>query len=418
VQRPSRKRTSGTLPLPSVPSHGKGSKHVRQMPLRPGPDYILLLLTVLLVIFGLTMVWSASLPEIPFGNGQNLGAADVGPFPGVLGFFLRPGVLSWAERQLLWAGLGFVALVVALLFPLRILRKLTPLILIISYALLLFVLLPHVGTEVNGSRSWLRFGGLSFQPSEFAKLALLLYLAAFVANREDHISHFRKGFLPPLLVGGSTAFLVLLENDLGTAAILLGTTLVVLYLAGANYRHLTLVGTLAALGVALAIVFVPYRVKRLFAFLDPWSDPQDRGYHLIQSLYAIAHGHLTGVGLGYGTQKAYYLPYAHNDFIFAVVLEELGAIGGALLLFLLAFLVLRIAFLGSRVDDPFARILAYGIAASLSIQTMFNLGGVTGLLPITGVTLPFISYGGSSLVLSLGEIGLALAVSRLRQIAR
>ncbi|RKQ88468.1 putative lipid II flippase FtsW [Brockia lithotrophica] len=378
----------------------------------PGPDYVLLLLTVLLVIFGLTMVWSASLPEVQLPASSRSSATT-----SAFHFLLQPGALNWAERQLLWAGLGSVVLVVAMHTPLRLLRKLIPLALAAAYAFLVLVLIPHVGTEVNGSRSWLRFGGLSFQPSEFAKLALLMYLAAFVANRGDRIAQFRRGFLPPLLVGGSLAFLVLLENDLGTAAILLGTTLVVLYLSGADLRHLLFVGVVSAAGVALAVFFVPYRMNRFFAFLDPWSDPQGRGYHLIQSLYAIAHGRLVGVGLGYGTQKAYYLPYAHNDFIFAVVLEELGAIGGALLLFLLASLVLRIAFLAARTDDPFARTLAYGIATSLSIQTMFNLGGVTGLLPITGVTLPFISYGGTSLVLSLGEVGIALAISRLRRVS-
>ncbi|MBT9252515.1 MAG: putative lipid II flippase FtsW [Brockia lithotrophica] len=385
----------------------------KQAAVSSGPDYVLLLLTVLLVIFGLTMVWSASLPEI------RISVPPQSPAPAsAFRFLLQPGTLSWVERQLLWAGLGSVVLVAAMHFPLRLLRKLTPLALASAYVFLVLVLVPHVGTEVNGSRSWLRFGGLSFQPSEFAKLALLLYLAAFVANRGERIARFREGFLPPLFVGGSLAFLVLLENDLGTAAILLGTTLVVLYLSGADLRHLLLVGVVAAAGIALAILLVPYRMNRLFAFLDPWSDPQGRGYHLIQSLYAIAHGRLGGVGLGYGTQKAYYLPYAHNDFIFAVVIEELGAIGGALLLFLLASLVLRIAFLAARTDDPFARTLAYGIAASLSIQTMFNLGGVTGLLPITGVTLPFISYGGTSLVLSLGEVGIALAISRLRRVSR
>jgi len=368
---------------------------------------------VLLVIFGLTMVWSASLPEVRLPAPSQSSEAT-----SAFRFLLQPGALSWAERQLLWAGLGSIVLVVAMHTPLRFLRKLTPLALVAAYALLILVLIPHVGTEINGSRSWLRFGGLSFQPSEFAKLALIMYLAAFVANRGDRIAQSRGGFLPPLLVGGGLSFLVLLENDLGTAAILLGTTLVVLYLSGADLRNLLAVGVVFVAKIALAVFFVPYRMDRFLAFLDPWSDPQGRGYHLIQSLYAIAHGGLFGVGLGYGTQKAYYIPHAHNDFIFAVVLEELGAIGGSLLLFLLASLVLRIAFLAARTDDPFARTLAYGIAASLSIQTMFNLGGVTGLLPITGVTLPFISYGGTSLVLSLGKVGIALAISRLRRVSR
>jgi cell division protein FtsW len=278
--------------------------------------------------------------------------------------------------------------------------------------LLVLVLLPGFGVSINGSRRWLRVGPLSFQPAELAKLALVLYLAAFLARKRDELQEFWRGVFPPLAVGGTLAMLVLAQPDLGSCLTLLALTLGLLFLAGARTRWLGLLVIPALPLAALAVWMAPYRMRRVFAFLDPWQDPRGSGFQIIQSWLALGGGGLFGRGIGESKQKLFYLPEAHTDFIFAIVGEELGFIGAALVVGLFAALVWRGLRVGIRAADPFGAYLALGITVLIATQTLVNLGVVTGMLPTKGLPLPFLSFGGSALVMTMLATGVLLNISQ------
>lgn len=270
-------------------------------------------------------------------------------------------------------------------------------------------------SPVNGARRWIKLFGFSFQSSEFAKPILALFLAFFFAKRDaNEMLDLKFTFLPGAFVVGILLLLVMVEPDLGTSLVLAITFAVVYFAAGANWRHFAITSVIALAGLASALVLVPWRMKRIFAFLDPWNSEnvQGAGYQLVQSLMAVGSGGLTGVGFANGQQKIYYLPFAHSDFIFAVICEELGFVGALIIILLFGVVLWRGARTALAAPDRFGRLLAIGLMTNVIVQAFFNMSVVIGLLPTKGIPLPFISYGGSSLVITLLSMGLLLNISQ------
>jgi cell division protein FtsW len=361
------------------------------MPRRLTPDMWLFGAAVVLLSAGVVMVYSASA----------IVAADRFHDPY---FFLK--------KQLFWAVLGAGVLWIALRVDYRLLEKAVLPLLIIAGVLLVLVLVPPFGQAINGTRRWIRFGMVSFQPAELAKLALVLYLAAFLAKRRGDLAEFRTGAAPALAVAAALAGRVLVQPDLGNCMTLIVVTFGLLYLAGSPARHLAWVAAPALPLIALAIWMAPYRLRRITAFLDPWSDPRGSGFQIIQSWLALGNGGLVGQGIGGSQQKLFYLPEAHTDFIFAIVGEELGFVGAIAMVGLFAVVIWRGLRIGLRAADPFGAYLALGITVLLATQTLVNLGVVTGLLPTKGLPLPFISFGGSALLMTMLATGVLLNISQ------
>lgn len=291
-------------------------------------------------------------------------------------------------------------------------KKFAKVILIICFVLLILVLIPGIGNVRNGSRSWIGVGAFSVQPSEFMKLAMIAFLAKYLSENQKHITSLRKGLFPSLGLVFLAFGMIMLQPDLGTGTVMVGTCIVMIFVAGARISHFVGLGVLGLLGFVGLIISAPYRIQRITSFLDPWSDPQNSGFQIIQSLYAIGPGGLFGLGLGQSRQKFFYLPEPQTDFIFAILAEELGFIGGSFVLLLFALLLWRGIRIALGAPDLFGSFLAVGIIAMIAIQVMINIGVVTGLMPVTGITLPFLSYGGSSLTLMLVAIGVLLNISR------
>jgi len=355
-------------------------------------DPVLLALVLALLLGGFVILASASI-SISENTADN-------PF-----FYL--------QRQLLAAFIGAAAAGACLFIPMQVWRNLGPLMLLLGLALLVVVLVPGIGYEVNGARRWVRVGIMNLQVSEPARLCFLIYLAGYLVRRTKSLREEFMGFLRPMIVLTVACVLLLKEPDFGAAIVLLATALAMLFVAGARIRDF-IVFFSAAVGsmVALAITS-PYRMKRLTGFLDPWSDPYDSGFQLTQSLIAIGRGEWFGVGLGDSVQKLFYLPEAHTDFVFAVFAEEFGLIGSFVLIALFMALVWRVFRLAIRAHDAerlFEAYLAIGLGAWFGLQAFINVGVNMGLLPTKGLTLPLISYGRSSLIVTMVCIGLLLRI--------
>jgi cell division protein FtsW len=319
----------------------------------------------------------------------------------------------YVERQAIAAVIGIAACVVCLYVPMRVWRTLGPLMLLTGLALLLVVLIPGIGYEVNGSRRWIRFGIMNLQVSEPARLCLLIYLAGYVVRQEKALRESFSGFLRPMLVLSIGCALLLAEPDFGAAIVLLATALIILFVAGARLRDFIVFFSLALVSTLTLVLTTPYRMKRLTGFLDPWADPYDSGFQLTQSLIAIGRGEWFGVGLGEGVQKLFYLPEAHTDFVFAVYAEEFGLLGSLALIALFAALLWRVFKLARRAADSerfFEAYLAIGLGAWLGLQAFINIGVNMGLLPTKGLTLPLISYGRSSLIVAIVALGLIMRI--------
>lgn len=347
-----------------------------------------------LTVLGLVMVLSASSVQAY----QEYGSSFL--------FFLR---------QLVYAVAGGGALVLTARMRYGAWRRLCVPLLAASTALLLLVLLPGVGTVAGGSARWIQLGPVTVQPSEPAKLAVIAFAAALLARRWRYIGDLRQLCLPLAPVVGLVCGLILLQPDMGTAVIVIATVFVLLFVAGARLKHL-LVGGLGLSTLGLGLMYVEgYRWARLLSFLNPWADPQGSGYQTIQSLIALTSGGPFGMGLGASRQKWSYVPNAHTDFIFAIIVEELGLIGGLAVLVLFGLLLYGGIRIALRAPDAFGRLLAAGIIGWFGVQAVTNLGAVTGLLPITGVPLPFVSFGGSALIVSLAGVGVLVSVERGRR---
>jgi cell division protein FtsW len=359
---------------------------------RHRPDFVLFFVIFLLVGFGLTMVYSAS----------SIVAFREDGFPSSYFFW----------RQCLWALIGYTGLLAVMNFRTFPWQRFVIPGLLSSFLLLLAVYIPHAGPEVNGARRWIGIGSLSVQPSEYAILVIILYLSFFMTKNKDKMGDFKKGVLPPLIVAGVMFLLILKEPDLGTGLLLLGTTFCMLLAGGAPARYLFPMTAAAFPVIALLIASTPYRRARFTAFLHPFQDPSDTGYQLVQSLYAIGSGGWFGKGLGQSVEKFLYLPEPHTDFIFAVISEELGLVGAFFVVVLFILFIWRGIRVAQLVDDRFRSLIALGITSFIGVTAFVNIAGVTGLLPDTGVPLPFISYGGTSLMLKLFACGILLNISR------
>ncbi|MBD8003937.1 stage V sporulation protein E [Bacillus norwichensis] len=366
------------------------------MPLKKStPDFILILVTLTLLAIGLIMVYSASAVWADYKFNDS--------------FF-------FAKRQLLFAGLGFAAMFLMMNIDYWSWRKWAKPLLIVCFILLLVVLIPGIGMERNGSRSWIGVGAFSIQPSEFIKLALIAFLAKFLSEKQRYITTVKKGLGPSLALVFLAFGLIMMQPDLGTGTVMVGTCIVMLFIAGARILHFAVLGLIGLAGFVGLILSAPYRMARITSFLDPWKDPLNSGFQIIQSLYAIGPGGLFGLGLGESRQKFFYLPEPQTDFIFAILSEELGFIGGSLVILLFALLLWRGIKIALGAPDLYGSFLAVGIISMIAIQVMINIGVVTGLMPVTGITLPFLSYGGSSLTIMLMAVGVLLNISRYARV--
>ncbi len=321
-------------------------------------------------------------------------------------------IFYFFKKQLLWATIGLGVMFVLMNYDFWKLKKLVWLSLGGSFILLILVLVPGIGKTVNGAQRWINLGFTPFQPSEIIKLSMVLFVAYLTSIQRKYIQSFTKGLLPHLTVLGIACVLILAQPDLGTAMAMAGTVYIMLFAAGAKGKHLINLGLAGVSVILVAIIAEPYRLSRLFAFLDPFADPKGTGYHIIQSLYAIGSGGFFGLGLGKGIQKHNYLPEQHTDFIYAVINEELGFLGGSLVILLFVLFIWRGLRVAIANPDPFGSMLAVGITSMVALQAVVNIGVVTGSLPITGITLPFISFGGTSLVFTLTGVGILLNISR------
>ena len=355
------------------------------------PDFILLIVTFSLLAVGMTMVYSASAiwAEYKFDDS----------------FF-------FAKRQMLFAVVGIIAMFFIMNVDYWTWRTWAKVILIVCFVLLILVLIPGVGNVRNGSRSWIGVGAFSVQPSEFMKLAMIAFLAKFLSEKQKQITSFKSGLMPSLGLVFTAFALIMLQPDLGTGTVMVGTCVVMIFISGAKIMHFVYLGLVGVAGFVGLIASAPYRMDRITSFLDPWKDPLGTGFQMIQSLYAIGPGGLFGLGLGESRQKFFYLPEPQTDFIFAIIAEELGFIGGSFVLLLFSLLLWRGVRIALGAPDLYGSLLATGIIAMIAIQVMINIGVVTGLMPVTGITLPFLSYGGSSLTLMLMAVGVLLNVSR------
>ena len=319
----------------------------------------------------------------------------------------------YIQRQLIAAAIGAVVGSICLFIPMQVWQNLGPLMLFMGLALLIVVLVPGVGHEVNGSTRWVRVGFINLQVSEPARLCFLMYLAGYLVRRNKAVREEFVGFLRPMLVLTLACVLLLKEPDFGAAIVLLATALTMLFVSGARIRDFIVFFAAAVLAVVALTVTAPYRMKRLTGFLDPWSDPYNSGFQLTQSLIAIGRGEWFGVGLGDSVQKLFYLPEAHTDFVFAVFAEEFGLLGSLVLIALFLALLWRIFKLGIRAHGAerfFEAYLAIGLGTWLGLQAFINVGVNMGLLPTKGLTLPLISYGRSSLIITMICIGLLLRI--------
>ena len=280
------------------------------------------------------------------------------------------------------------------------------------FVLLILVIIPGIGTVRNGSRSWFGIGGFGIQPSEFMKLAMIVFVSKYLNKNNKDIKNIKKGILPILGVTLFAFGLIMLQPDFGTGVILVMSIIGLLFISGVNMKFFLILGIFGVIGATLLIIIAPYRFQRILSFLNPWLDPLGTGFQAIQSLFAIGPGGLLGLGLGNSIQKHFYLPEPQTDFIFSIISEELGFLG----IIIVSALFLTIIYRGIKISlnsrDLFSKYLSFGIIFQISFQALLNLMVVVGLIPITGVTLPFLSYGGSSLLITLCEMGILLNISR------
>ena len=318
------------------------------------------------------------------------------------------------RKQLLAMGIGIIALVTCALMPSTTYRRFTYPLLGLTFFILILVLIPGIGAARGGARRWLTMPGFAFQPAELAKLAVVVYLAHSMAKKENFINTFSVGVLPHLMVSGAFMGMLLLEPDFGSALILSMLLYLMLFVGGAKTKHLLATALLALPVLVYVMIKAPYRLRRLLSFLDPSSDPLNSGFQVTQSLIAIGSGQTWGRGLGESRQKLFYLPEAHTDFVFSVIGEELGLLGVLTVLALFGVIIFRGLRLTTRIEEPFDQYLAFGLTALLGLQALIHMSVAMGLMPTKGLVLPFISYGGSAMVINLTEAGILLGLSRRR----
>lgn len=353
-------------------------------------DYILLLTTLCLVALGLTMVYSAS---------------------GVLAREKFQDSTFFLKKEFLAMVVGLVGLFAAKTIPLEYLKKLVYPIFGVALLLQVAVLIPGIGVKVSGAQRWIRVAGFSLQPTELAKLAAIFFLAYALSKKKEKIQVFLMGFMPPMALTGLLIALILAGKDLGNGVVLGATVFLMMFIGGAKPTYLLSEALLALPALYFMVAGVGYRRQRIMAFLNPWAHERGAGFQIIQSYLAFHSGNLFGQGLGEGKQKLFYLPEAHTDFIFSVIGEELGLLGTLGVISLFAVWIYRAFVIAWKAPDLFSSYLALGIGVLFGLQVVFNIGVVMGLLPTKGLALPFLSYGGTALIVSMVCVGLLLNIS-------
>lgn len=357
-------------------------------------DYLLFIAILVISIFGIIMVYSSSYvwAEYKFND----------PF-------------KFVKHQSLFFLIGIFFLFLISKIPYQAYYKHTNHILGVCIALLILVLIPGIGTIRNGSRSWFGIGSFGIQPSEFTKLALIIFTAKYLCNHQKDLRNIKRGVLPILGLSLFIFGLIMLQPDFGTGMILLVTVVGLLFVGGVPFRFFLSLAIVGATGIIGLIAVAPYRLARILSFLNPWSDPLGSGFQIIQSLYAIGPGGLFGYGFLNSRQKHFYLPEPQTDFIFSIISEEFGFMGVLIVSGLFILIITRGLKIARNCKEPFGKFLAFGITFGLAFQAVLNLMVVVGLIPVTGVTLPFLSYGGSSLLITLSSMGILLNISRYQK---
>jgi cell division protein FtsW len=359
---------------------------------KKNPDFLLILSISVLLIFGLLMVFSAS----------SLGGGSLGDEGEIFYYF---------GQQFKWAILGIFVFFAGIYIPLTIVKRLTPLFTAFVLATLIAVLFIGVGAEQYGAARWMYLGPIRFQPSELAKLAVVFLLAGLFSSWKDRIKKFFPNFLITVLIIGGISVLVLMEPDLGTTFMIATTGFFMLFIAGANLFQWSFIGIAGLAGGIFSISQSSYQMRRWEIYKDPMLDPLDGGYQIIQGLYAIGSGGISGLGLG-NSRQIYWVPQKHTDFIFAILAEETGLIGASLVVIMFLLLTSRGFIIAKKAPSLYMRYLAIGLTYLIAMQGFINIAVVTNLIPTTGITLPFISYGGTSLLITMAAAGLILNVSR------
>jgi len=352
---------------------------------------MIIAVTLMLVAFGVIMVYSSSSIWSEFRFGDRL-------------FFVR--------HQVIFSILGIIVMYILSKIDYKIYNKKANWIILICFLLLGLVLIPGIGMVRNGSRSWFGLGSFGIQPSEAAKIGLVIFMAKYLTNNEKTMSDFKKGALPILIIIFIFFGLIMLQPDFGTGMVIVVTMIGMLFVSNIKLNFFAYMGFLGLGGIVGLIIAAPYRIARILSFLNPWSDPLGSGFQIIQSLYAIGPGGLFGLGFGNSIQKHFYLPEPQTDFIFAIISEEFGFMGIIILATLYLTLFYYVLKISINSNDLFAKYLSFGLIFGIMFQTALNISVVIGLVPVTGVTLPFFSYGGSSLLVSMASIGIILNISR------
>ena len=358
-------------------------------------DTILLLTVILLSIFGLFMIYSAS----------NIWST----------YKFQDG-FHYVKYQSLFFGIGLILMLSISKINYLIYYKYANFLLFISFLLLILVLIPGIGSIRNGSRSWFGIGSFGIQPSEAAKISLIVFTSKYLSSSNNYLKNYRKGIFPILGIALIFFGLIMLQPDLGTGIILFLSILSILLIAGVDWKFFVGGGVLGILGFIILIVIAPYRINRITSFLDPWQDELGTGFQMIQSLYAIGPGGLLGTGYLNSVQKHFYLPEPQTDFIFSIITEEFGVVGAILVTTFFGIILYRGIKIACECSNLFGKYLTFGILFQIIFQAIMNLMVVVGLIPITGVTLPFLSYGGSSLLVSMSSIGILLNISQKKEV--
>ena len=354
-------------------------------------DYFLEMVVLILSLFGLLMIYSSS----------NIWAD-----------YKFQDSFHYLKYQGVFFLIGFFLLLIVSRIDYRIYYRYCNHFLLCSFLLLILVLIPGIGSVRNGSRSWFGIGSFGIQPSEAAKISMILFTSKYLSLNEKYLTSFWKGYFPILVLVLFFFGLIMLQPDFGTGFILFMSIIALLFIAGCSMKFFIGGGVLGVIGVVFLILVAPYRMDRITSFLNPWKDPLGTGFQMIQSLYAIGPGGLLGMGLGNSIQKHFYLPEPQTDFIFSIIAEEFGVMGAVIVVGLFFLLFYRGIRISLHSEDSFAKYLSFGITFQVLFQAVLNLMVVVGLIPVTGVTLPFLSYGGSSLLVSMFSMGILLNISR------
>jgi len=351
---------------------------------------ILLISTIILIIIGIIMIYSSS---------------------NIWALYKYNDSYKYVKSQVLFFLLGLIVIYISSKIKPEIYEKYSNNILLICFILLILVLIPGIGKVRNGSRSWFGIGPLGIQPSEFTKIALIIYTSKYLAHNNRYIKDIKKGLLPLFIIISIFFLLIMLEPDFGTAMVIILTLIVMIYIAGPKISFFLKIGFLGLIGIIILIIIAPYRLQRIVAYLNPWSDPLGSGFQIIQSLYAIGPSGLLGTGLGNSVQKNFYLPEPQTDFIFSIIAEELGFFGVLIIILLFLTIFITSMKISLSKQDLFSKYLSFGLSFGIILQVILNILVVTGTIPTTGITCVFLSYGGSSLLVSMLSIGIILSMS-------